>query len=67
MKVPWRRRRHEPCDPTAADAALQLSEEQRARARERRREFERLASRMRRMREVNHLGEAFRDAFGESR
>jgi hypothetical protein len=62
----WRRRR-EGGEPTEADEALELSERQRDRARQRRREFERLAVRMRRMRQVNHLGEAFKDAFGEGR
>lgn len=66
MRLPWRRRR-ERRESTAADEALQLSEEQLDRARERHQEFERLAQRMRRMRQVNHLGEAFRDAFGEGR
>lgn len=67
MRLPWHRQRHDDGEPTAADEALELSQQQRARAVQRRREFERLAVRMRRMRQVNHLGEAFRDAFGESR
>lgn len=66
MRLPWRRRRSDK-EPTAADEALKLSEQQRNRAVERGREFERLAVRMRRMRQVNHLGEAFNRAFGEGR
>lgn len=66
MRLPWRRRRTDG-EPTAADEALELSEQQRDRAQQQRREFERLAVRMRRMRQVNHLGEAFRDAFEERR
>jgi hypothetical protein len=66
VKAWWRRNEEEP-RPTAADEAIEISERRRARAVQRRGEFERIAKRMRKMREVNHLAEAFERAFGEGR
>lgn len=67
MRVPWRRRRTDGERRSEADEALEISKRQREHARERRHEFERLASRMREIRKVNHLAEAFDRAFGEGR
>lgn len=67
MRLPWRRRREDATGRSAADDALEFSERQHEQARRRRYEFERVARRMRELREVNHLAEAFEQAFREGR
>ncbi|TDD97655.1 DUF7620 family protein [Actinomadura rubrisoli] len=66
MRLPWRRRRDDAI-PSDADEALELSEQRREQAVERRAEFDRLAERMRRMRTTNHLAERFAQALREGR
>ncbi|MFI0484896.1 hypothetical protein [Actinomadura sp. 9N215] len=66
MRVPWRRRANGD-RRSAADEALEISKRQREHARERRHEFEHLTHRIREIRKVNHLAEAFDRAFGEGR
>jgi hypothetical protein len=63
-RIRWHRREEGPSD---ADRALAVSEAQHQQAQAERAEMENLAAKLRRMREVNHLAESFRDAFGEGR
>ncbi|MFV2172356.1 hypothetical protein ACFHW2_11760 [Actinomadura sp. LOL_016] len=66
MRLPWRREaEHEQVQP--ADEAIAISEQRRDRAMQASREFRRLATRMRTMREVNHLAAAFKATFWEGR
>lgn len=67
MKLPWRRRAEQDGARGAADEAIEVSARRRDRAVERSHEFRRLAARMRKIREVNHLAEAFEQTFGEGR
>lgn len=63
MRSPWHRRHDRDQENVNADQALEISREQRDRAVRQRVEFERLASWMREIREVNHLAERFDEAF----
>jgi hypothetical protein len=64
--MPWRRRKpDEEPSQSRADRAIEISESRLDEARERRREFRRFATRMKQIRERNHLAEAFERAFGE--
>lgn len=65
MKWPWRRRAEQDGARGAADEAIEVSAQRRDRAEQRSVEFRRLAHRMRKMREVNHLAEAFERTFRE--
>ncbi|WP_242892407.1 DUF7620 family protein [Actinomadura litoris] len=65
MRPPWRRRAR--AGTSEADQAIRISEQRRDQAKEQRQEFERLATRIRRMRERNHLAEAFRRAMEDGR
>lgn len=67
MRLPWRRRAERDGARGAADEAIEVSAQRRDRAVQRSREFHRLAHQMRRMREVNHLADAFEETFGEGR
>lgn len=65
MRWPRLRRTRPPSEPSRADEALEQSREQLEKAREQRRRFEEFAAKVRRMREENHLAEAFDRAFRE--
>lgn len=66
MRLPWRRRKPDEEPPqSSADRAIEISETRLDEARERRREFRRFATRMKQIRERNHLAEAFDRAFRE--